>query len=257
MHVTVLMAVYNGARTVGDAIESICSQSYADWDLLIVDDGSSDDTWEILERYVAADPRIHAIRNPNNRGLAYSLNRGWQAADSSLIARMDADDVSVPERLQLQVDFMRLNPDVAVLGAGVLMVDDEGRTLGSVLPPELHRDLQAAMYKENPFAHPTVMMRRGFLETMGGYDERLRRAQDADLWLRGYRRFRYHNLQAPLVRYRLRRKPSFLSTAFSSFVLARSAWREGLLLKRGWCALRPIGAGFLIRTGAAINFRSS
>ncbi|MGP8246931.1 MAG: glycosyltransferase family 2 protein [Bryobacteraceae bacterium] len=249
MHVTVLMAVYNGVRTVGGAIESIRSQTYADWDLLVVDDGSSDGTSEILQSYASCDPRITLIRNGTNLGLAASLNIGWRSAKGSLIARMDADDVSLPERLQRQVEFMSAHAEVDVLGTGVEMMDEAGLLLGCAFRPECHDELKKRMYKENPFAHPSVMMRRRFLEALGGYDERLRRGQDFDLWLRGYRRFLYHNLQVPLIQYRLRRKPTFLSSACSSFILFRSAWREGLVLRSGWYALRPIGANLLIRAG--------
>lgn len=253
MHVTVVMAVYNGVQTVAAAIESIRWQKYSDWDLLIIDDGSSDGTTEVLESYTAADSRISLIRNNSNLGLPCSLNVGWRAARGELIARMDADDISLPERLRLQVDFMRKNLQVDVLGTGMYLMDDARKIVGSSFRPEFHEDLQERMYRENPFAHPSVMMRRSFLEALGGYDERLRRAQDADLWLRGYRRFRYHNLQEPLIQYRVQPKPTFRSSAYSSFVLFRAAWREGLGLTRGLYSLRPLAAALFIRVGLPLR----
>jgi glycosyltransferase involved in cell wall biosynthesis len=249
MHVTVLMAVYNGAATVREALASILCQTYQDWDLIIVDDGSTDGTLAILESLAATDARVRVLRNGANRGLAASLNVAWSQARGDLLARMDADDFSYPDRLHRQVEFMAAHPEVAVLGTGIELMDSEGRLLGCALCPEWHEELQKRMYKENPFAHPSVMMRRGFLEALGGYDGRLKWAEDADLWLRGYRQFRYHNLQQPLIRYRVRSKIVLRMSAYSAFVLLRASLRERLLLTGGLHALRHLVAGVLVYLG--------
>jgi glycosyltransferase involved in cell wall biosynthesis len=104
MHVTVVMPAYNAVATVSAAIESIRKQTYTHWDLLIVDDGSTDGTWEVLKSAAFLDPRIALIRNPSNRGLAASLNTGWRQAGGEVIARMDADDTSLPQRFEKQID---------------------------------------------------------------------------------------------------------------------------------------------------------
>ncbi len=246
MHVTVLMAVYNARGSVSAAIESIRAQTFTDWDCLIVDDGSTDGTWEILQQAASADRRISLLRNRSNRGLAASLNAGWRQARGEVIARLDADDISFPERLAKQVAFLERHPEVDVLGTAMEMVDATGRFLEYGRRPERHDEIVAQMYRINPFVHPSVMMRKRFLEALGGYDERLRRAQDADLWLRGYRRFRYHNLPDPLVRYRMADRLSPRSIAYCAFVQLRSAFRERRLFSRGWYALRTLAAGFLI-----------
>jgi glycosyltransferase involved in cell wall biosynthesis len=249
MHVSVVMAVYNGASTVSLAIDSIRRQTYTDWDLLIVDDGSTDGTSVTLDCIAPRDPRIAIIRNHSNLGLAASLNIGWRQAGGEFIARMDADDVSFPRRFEKQIAFLASHPEVDVLGTAKEAVDTAGRFLGYGYRPEQHEDIVHQMYRITPFIHPSVMMRRQFLEALGGYDEseRVRRAEDGDLWLRGYRRFRYHNLQEPLIQYRVHQKPSMQSIAGSAYVQLRAAYREHLLFSKGWYALRTVAAGLLTR----------
>jgi putative sugar O-methyltransferase len=240
MHVTVIMAVRNGAATVQAAVQSLLSQTYRDWDLLIIDDGSTDQTASILESLAQRDPRVRFISSPTCQGRAAARNRGWRLSQSELIAILDADDFCLPERLHCQVEFFQIQPETDVLGTAVELLDTEGRGLGFFCPPTSHEALVSQMYRHNPFVHSSVMMRRRFLEQVNGYDERLRRAEDIDLWLRGYRRFRYRNLERVLVRYTVPAKQTLSSCLYSSYVLASSAWRERLLLSHGWYAMRPL-----------------
>jgi len=249
MHVTVLMAVYNGRNSVLNAVESIINQTYDDWDFLIVDDASTDGTSELLQSLAARDARITVIKNPINRQLAASLNIGWRQACGELIARMDADDISLPERLERQVEFMQAHPDVAVLGTGAELVDEAGQSLGIAFRPAEHAVLAAKIYKECPFIHPSVMIRRSFLEALGGYDERRSGAEDYDLWLRAYTRFRFHNLQEALVRYRVRRTVFLKRILVTILVLVRAAYRDKHLLTGGWYALRLLLAATLTKMG--------
>ncbi len=248
MHVSVILAVYNGAQDVEPAIESIFSQTYTDWDLLVVNDGSTDTTGEVLGRLGAKEPRLTVLTNEVNCGLAASLNRAWRAAKGPLIARLDADDVCYPERLYKQVEFLLECPDVAVLGTAADFVDEQGDYIGSYSRPARHDELVRRMYREVPFIHPTVVVRKSFYESMGGYDETLRGAtqagEDVDLWLRGYTRYKYSNLREPLIRYRVRNRQTFRSTWHASFVLFRSAIREGRLFSKGWYGVRPLIAWF-------------
>jgi hypothetical protein len=162
---------------------------------------------------------------------------------------MDADDISLPNRFEKQVAFLADHTEVDVLGTAQESVDATGKVLGYGYRPELHEELANKMYRINPMIHPSVMMRRSFLEALRGYDEseRLLRAEDADLWLRGYRRFRFHNLQEPLLRYRISLKPSMQTITGIAYAQLRAAYREGLLLSKGWYVLRAIAAGLLIR----------
>jgi glycosyltransferase EpsE len=244
--VTVLMPVRNSVGSVERAVQSIIHQTYDAWELLVVDDASTDGTWEVVQGLARRDPRVVAIRNSERRGLGASLNLVWPRSRNELIARMDGDDESLATRLERQASFLSEHPKVAVLGAGAELVDESGAHLGVTLRPERHEELVRDMYRRSPFIHPSVMMRRSFLEALGGYDELLRRAQDQDLWLRAYRQFRFHNLQEPLIRYRVRRALSWEAILAGTFVLGRGAYREGRLWSHGWYAGR-----FLLATSAA------
>ena len=249
MHVTVLMPVYNEAGVVQTAVESILSQTYKDWDLLIIDDGSTDGTSTLVQSIAEKDPRITVIRNAANRGISAALNQGWKQARGHLIARMDADDVSLPQRLERQVLFMESHPEVAVLGTGVQLVDGQGKILGVALPPEQHQELVHSMYRRTPFYHSSVMVRQSFYEAMNGYDERWRRSEDTDLWLRSYGHFRFHNLQEPLIRYRFSGRQTLREIAERTLMLAYAAYREGRLLTRGWYAVRFVALSLVLKTG--------
>jgi len=249
MKVSVLMAVYNGADVVQAAVESILTQTYTEWELLIIDDASTDGTLPLLHELAAKEARIKIICNNFNRGLAASLNVAWKLAKGDLLARMDADDVSMPQRLERQVRFMESHPEIAVLGTGAELVDKKGRFLGIGFRPKQHDALVKNIYRENPFMHSSVMLRRKFYEAMGGYDERLRRAQDYDLWLRSYRRFQFHNLQEALIRHRVRQPLSLRAILSGTFVMAYNAYREGCLLTRGWYALRFFAAATSTKIG--------
>jgi glycosyltransferase involved in cell wall biosynthesis len=247
--VSVVMSAWNAQAVIGRAVESIVGQTYRDWEMVIVDDGSTDGTGRLLEQAVAAEPRIRVFRNDRNRGLAASLNRGWGESSGELIARMDADDVSLPDRLARQVAYLDEHPDVAILGTAVELVDVDGRSIGIAHRPEWHDELERRMFKETPFFHPTVLLRREVYETLGGYDERLRRAQDVDLWLRAYRRFEFHNLPDVLLRYTVPSRLPLPSCFWGTYVLARAAYRERALLRRGWYAPRFLAATLLARYG--------
>lgn len=247
--VTVALAAYNAADVVARAIDSVMAQTYSRWEIVAIDDASTDATWDVLDAAARRDRRVRVIRNSTNRGLAASLNLAWRRGEGELVARMDADDISLPTRLERQVRFLDDHPQVAVVGTAARLIDDHGRWLGDAHRPEDHEELARRMYKETPFFHPSVMARRTFLESLGGYDERLRRSQDLDLWLRAYRSFRFHNLQDVLIEYRVPRRLPLEAILWGTFVLARAAYRERLLLTRGWYSLRFLVATLLNRLG--------
>lgn len=248
--VSVLMAVLNGLPSVLDAVASLQAQTLRDWELVVVDDGSSDGTGDALRRAAVDDPRIRLLHNERPRGLPFSLNRAFRAASAPLVARLDADDVAYPTRLERQVAFLDAQPDVHVLGTGADLVDDAGAPLPSARPAEHHAVLAARRFRQVPVIHPSVMMRREVLERLGGYDARLRRAQDHDLWLRAFQAgLRFHNLSEPLIRYRVRTRPKLRATAFVAFVVARGAIREGRALRGvGYAALHLV-LGALVAAG--------
>ncbi|HWE18446.1 MAG TPA: glycosyltransferase [Hyphomicrobiaceae bacterium] len=181
---SVLMPVYNGARFLAEAIESILGQTFADFEFLILDDGSDDETPAILGAYAAKDTRIRSIRRPH-RGLIATLNEGLAQVRSKLVARMDADDVAHPERLERQCRHMAVAQKMWVLGTQWDLVDANGKH--SPAPkrmPTAAPDVAAAMLCYNALHHPTVLMRRDPILKLGGYRPAYRHAEDYDLWLR-------------------------------------------------------------------------
>lgn len=197
--VTVLMSVHNGAATLKEAVESILAQTFADFEFLIIDDASTDESAQILEGY--DDPRMRVLRNEHNLGLTASLNRGLVEAEGTFIARMDADDVSRPGRLAKQVTFLKSNPEVGMVGSWVQTIGERREVWRY---PTRHEDIWAEMLFNAVHVHSTVMLRSKVLNEHNlRYDERLLRAQDYDLWARLGRLTRLANLPEVLVDYRL------------------------------------------------------
>jgi hypothetical protein len=200
--VTVLMAVYNGARFLDDAIKSIRAQTYGNYEFLIIDDGSTDASTQILARQAAADTRIR-ILTQENRGLIASLNRGFQESAGEFIARMDADDVARPQRLAAQVEFLNGHPDIALVGGAVEIIDTHGRPSQIVRLPETPERLRWHMRNLGcALAHPTVMFRRQAVLDAGGFRPGYQHAEDYDLWLRMLDRHDFANLSEVLLSYR-------------------------------------------------------
>lgn len=236
------MSAFNAEDTIGASLDSILRQDFTDWELVIVDDGSTDSTRTFLEAAARADTRVHLVVHAENKGLPASLNDAIRVARGALIARMDADDRSLPHRLRMQAEFLDAHPEVAILGAAALEIDEDGRELGEIRRPELHDDLVRRIYQENPFIHPSVMARREVFTRLGGYSQQLRRGQDYDLWLRAYKTFRLHNLQSPLIWYQRRRRARWRDAWYSSKVVYLALRRERRLWRGAWLVSRPPAA---------------
>ena len=200
--VSVLMSVYNGERYLREAVESILGQTYTDFELIIVDDGSTDSTWQILTDYARLDSRIILTRKEKNFGLSHSLNMGLSLAQGEYVARQDADDVSLPERLATQVEFMERHPDYVLIGSGGISIDEESRRIGTFERLERYEQILEHILLDNQFTHTAVMFRHRVVKSLGIYAENLPLAQDYDLWLRIALRHPVMNLRHPLVKYR-------------------------------------------------------
>src|SRR5690606_1322307 len=156
--VSVVMAVHDGERYVREGIGSLLAQTFGDFELIVVDDGSTDRTAEVARSI--ADPRVRLVSNGRNLGLAASLNRGLELARGELVARRDVDDVSCPTRLELQIAFLDANPDVALVGSAYREVDAARRLVAEHVLPLEHADILWAMHFHSPFVHSAVMWRR-------------------------------------------------------------------------------------------------
>jgi glycosyltransferase involved in cell wall biosynthesis len=199
--ISVVMAVWNGARYVRLAIDSVLSQDFRDLELIIVDDASSDETPEIIRSY--RDDRIVYIRNATNLGQTPSLNVGLRTARADLIARIDADDIYLPGKLSRQWQVMAERPDVAVCGTGAIKIDPDGNRFGRTVPATRTEDVLFLLCQRVPVVHVSVIMRRHAVLEAGGYDERYKYAADYALWSTLVERGeRITNIADPLMLYR-------------------------------------------------------
>jgi len=208
LQVSVVMPVYNGARYLREAVDSILSQTYTDFEFIIVDDGSTDETPAILATYAKADPRVVLVPNHQNLGLVHSLNRGLALARGEYVARMDADDISLAERFERQVAYLEVHPDVGVLGTNIIYIDSEGQPLGDGKPkdrwPVTPQVARWMLLWRCPIYHPTVMIRRAALAQMASaYDPAYQHAEDRELWTRLSRQTCIASLPDVLVQYRI------------------------------------------------------
>lgn len=202
--ISVAMSVYNGQRFLAPAIESILGQTFGDFEFLIVDDGSTDATAEILRRYAVKDSRIRPIIR-ENRGLVASLNELLLVARAPAVARMDADDISKPERFAKQIAFLDANSDYGVVGSWTEDIDENGSPyrLTGKDHPRSHGDFLEHVERGWPLiCHPAAMFRRDIVLSVGGYHAAFRHCEDYDLWLRLTSVTRLANIPERLVRYR-------------------------------------------------------
>lgn len=202
--VSVLIPVYNGGTFFRVAVESVLAQTFADFECLILDDGSTDESGRIADELAARDPRVRVIHR-ENRGLVATLNELVDAARGDLLARMDADDLCLPTRFERQVDFLAREPDAVCVGSGYWMIDEADRTIAQIKVPLDDAAIQASALKGHaPISHPSAMIRAGALRSAGGYRAEFYPAEDLDLWLRLGEQGTLANLAEPLLRYRVR-----------------------------------------------------
>jgi len=201
--ISVVLPVFNAEAYVREAVESILGESFTDFELIIINDGSTDGSGAILRELAARDPRIDLTERPN-AGLVSALNDGIERAQASLIARMDADDVAMPERLALQYARMVASPRLAVLGSFIRLVDATGKVIRIADYPVTEADTAHFLEFGCPLAHPTVMMRRDAVLAAGGYRRAFAHCEDYDLWFRiSEGGFGIGNLPLPLLNYRI------------------------------------------------------
>jgi glycosyltransferase involved in cell wall biosynthesis len=198
--VSVIMSVYNGERYLREAIESTLKQTFRDFEFLIINDGSTDGTAEILKSY--HDPRIKIINNKKNIGLTKSLNKGLRFAKGEYIARQDADDVSAPYRLEKEVNFLETHRNYAVVGTFVKILNEDSEVIACL--DRLTEDIQIRerLGTDNCITHGSAVIRKKCLLDRGFYDESIVRAQDYELWLRLSEKYRLANIPEYLYMWR-------------------------------------------------------
>lgn len=201
--VSIIMGIYNCAETLPESIDSILAQSFSDWELILCDDGSADSTYAVAQRYAEKYPeRIRLLKNEKNLGLNLTLNRCLREARGAFIARQDGDDLSLPHRLQTEVDFLEAHPEYAFVSSAMIHFDETGDWgRDRVIEAPEKKDFVA----KNPFFHAPCMVRREAYELAGGYDTGtlFLRKEDYHLWCKMYAKgLRGYNLSEPLYKMR-------------------------------------------------------
>jgi len=254
--VSVLMPVYNGERFLAEALESILGQTFREFEFVIVDDGSTDGSPPMLARYAVQDRRVRVIRQ-HNLGIVAALNRGLAECVAPLIARMDADDISMPTRLETQFQYMQRHSDVAVVGSSFQVISETGRC-GSVMKfPESPSAVKKKLRTDNCLAHPTVMMRRAAVLESGGYREPLRHSEDYDLWTRLADKYPLANMSECLLQYRMHSQQvtsQHAETQTIRWLAARALATQRRTYGMETVALTPdIGRQFLAECGVSCH----
>ena len=200
--VSIIMGIYNCANTLEEAIESILKQTYQDWELIMCDDGSQDNTYEVATSFSKKYENIIVFQNERNRGLNYTLNRCLEKANGKYIARMDGDDISLPTRLEKEVAFLDQHKEYAIVSTNMIYFDENGEWGKSNM---LELPQKEDLVKSTPFCHAPCMVRREAYEKVKGYsvEKKLLRVEDYHLWFKMYLEgYRGHNLQEPLYKMR-------------------------------------------------------
>lgn len=217
------MSVYNGENYVEMAIKSILKQTYKDFEFIIIDDGSIDNTFNIIKRYAEKDKRIKILKNYSNIGLPKSLNKAIKYSQGKFIARQDADDISLPQRLEKQLIFLKKNPDYAFCGTNGFRKQNNQELIKFFEIAEIRKNLIVA----NCFSHPSIVIRKKILKKYGYYDEKFLYTQDYDLWCRLIYKYKLKakNLKEKLIikeisldRFLKRDKKRFLNQKLNSII---------------------------------------
>jgi glycosyltransferase involved in cell wall biosynthesis len=203
--VSVIMPVFNSERFLSQAIQSILDQTFQDFELIIIDDGSDDSSWEIVSSFQRKDSRIRAVKQPENQGVAASSNQALDLATGRYIARMDSDDISLPDRLTEQVSFMESHPDVGIMGSKMRYMNEDGKLLNTLPVFQKQVDIHWAFMFESPFHNPTVMFRKSLVDYYGLRYEpsAVYGEEDYELWSRLLPLTKGVNLPRVLLYYRI------------------------------------------------------
>lgn len=200
--VSVLMPVYNAEKYLDTAIESILNQSFKDFEFIIIDDGSSDSSWELIKSWSKKDNRIIPFRNKTNLRTTKTLNKGLKKAGGKYIVRMDADDWSYPNRIEWQYLFMEKNTDIGVSGGTIEICDEKLKIINKRGYPKTDAQVREKIFRYSPFAHPSTIWRTSLLKKVGGYNENLPLSQDYELYFRIGKYSKFGNLSKTLLKLR-------------------------------------------------------
>ena len=229
MHIaSVAIPVYNCEKTIKKSLASVLNQSFSDIEVLVWDDGCTDQTVEIIKSF--SDSRIKLFQEGGNKGVAYGLNRLIEQASGKYFVRMDGDDIMFPDRLEKQIQFLEEHPEVDVVGAPAIVIDESDQIIG--IRGEIQKEWSREdLFCSSRFVHPTVTGRMEFFRRWK-YDETLSGCEDMDLWIRGYGSSVYADYDEPLLFYREYLKMRLNTYLHRQRLLLKYAWRNRDMMER-------------------------
>ena len=203
--VTVFTPNYNKSKYLQETVESVLQQTYTNFEYIIVDDCSTDESWDIIRAYASKDERIRAYRNDENLKIVKTRNKGFQysSKEAKYYAIIDSDDVSTPERLEKQVAFLEENPQYGLIGSDTIVIDEESKEIGYRKYASSDLEIRKVITRLNPIAQSSVLIRKQAIQDVGYYDEKWNVCQDYDYWLRIGIDWKLKNFNKPLIKYRL------------------------------------------------------
>jgi len=202
--VSILMPNYNNEKFITETIESILNQTYTNFEFIICDDCSTDNSWKIIQKFVKKDSRIKAFRNEKNLQIVKTRNKLFtlMSEESKYVAIIDSDDVAMSKRLELQVDFLEKHADFGLVGGNLIIIDENSKEIARRSYLNRDSELRKHMLIKNNFAQPTVMMRRSVLDIVGEYSNEFEVCEDWDFWIRCLNHFKGANLKEITLKYR-------------------------------------------------------
>lgn len=218
--VSIIMPTWNGAHRIGPSIDSVINQSHNEWELLVIDDGSTDDTEEVIKEYANGDTRIIYLKNDENLGIQKSLNRGLREAKGEYIARIDDDDRWIDrDKLKQQIEFLDLNKDYVLVGTGAIVKNEKNTELFRYLNPENDQGIRNKILLKNCFIHASTMFYKSKAVIFGGYSEssEVENLEDYDLWLKMGTVGKMHNLPIHAVGFMVRGDSISAKNKFDQF----------------------------------------
>lgn len=202
---TVFSSNYNNEKYISETIESIINQTYSNFEYIIIDDGSTDSSWEIIQNYAKKDKRLKILRNEKNLGIVKTRNKGFKnrSQKSKYYAINDSDDVSSLNRIKIQISFLEKNQNCGLVGSNALLIDENSNIIGYRRYPLNDNDIRKKITNFNPFTQSSVMIRTVVMDQVGYYDENWNVCQDYDYWLRIGLNWKLANIDQPLIKYRI------------------------------------------------------
>ena len=203
--VSVVMPVYNNEKYVSEAIESILNQSYTNFEFIIIDDCSTDNSWQVIKRFAKKDNRIRCYRNEKNLKIVKTRNKGLDLCNknSKYYAPMDSDDIAISNRLEKEVNFLEENKEYVAVGSNIILIDENSKKIGYRKYPQTYNKIKKIITRYSPMAQPSTLIRKDILLKEGKYNEKYTRSQDYELWMRLANKYKIKNLGDYLLKYRI------------------------------------------------------